>query len=366
VTTHLADLTTIRVGGPVRNLVSVATEAEFIDEIRAADEAGTPLLVVGGGSNILAADAPFDGVVIRDAREEIRVESQDACGGAAITVTAGTPWESVVEAAITNGWMGMEALTGIPGSTGATPVQNVGAYGQEVADIISSVRCWDRAEGRVRTFAAVDLKFGYRTSIIKRSIGQLGYTPRYVVLSVSFQMRLASLSAPIRYAELARTLDVPLESRVEASEVRAAVLTLRRRKGMVLDRVDHDTWSAGSFFTNPIVPTTLIPAGAPAFPAAKPVGPSPHVSDADPLANDTPVDWAKTSAAWLISHAGIERGYSLGTPAALSTKHVLALTNRGGATAAQLAELARDVRDRVGRTYGITLIPEPVLVGLSL
>ena len=365
-TTHLADLTTLRVGGIVRNVISVQTEAEFINEIRAADEARTPLLVVGGGPNILAADSPFDGVVIRDAREEIRIESQDACGGAAITVTAGTPWEDVVEAAVTNGWMGMEALTGIPGSTGATPVQNVGAYGQEVSDIISSVRCWDRVENRVRTFAAVDLKFGYRTSIIKRSIGQLGYTPRYVVLSVSFQMRLASLSAPIRYAELARTLDVPLESRVAASEVRAAVLTLRRGKGMVLDPADHDTWSAGPSLTNPIVPAGLIPQGAPAFPAAAPVGPSPHISDADPLAGDAQVEWAKTSAAWLISHAGIERGYSLGTPAALSTKHVLALTNRGGATAAQLAELARDVRDRVGRTYGITLIPEPVLVGLSL
>src|SRR5699024_11036150 len=197
VTTHLADLTTLRVGGIVRNVISVQTEAEFINEIRAADEARTPLLVVGGGSNLLAAASPSDGVVIRDAREEIRIESQDACGGAAITVTAGTPWEDVVEAAVTNGWMGMEALTGIPGSTGATPVQNVGAYGQEVSDIISSVRCWDRVENRGRTVAAVDVKFGYRTSIIKRSIGQLGYTPRYVVLSVSFQMRLASLSAPI-------------------------------------------------------------------------------------------------------------------------------------------------------------------------
>src|SRR5690625_2909230 len=154
VTTHLADLTTLRVGGIVRNVISVQTEAEFINEIRAADEARTPLLVVGGGSNILAADSPFDGVVIRDAREEIRIESQDACGGAAITVTAGTPWEDVVEAAVTNGWMGMEALTGIPGSTGATRVQNVGAYGPDVAAITAWLSCWDRAENRVRTIAA--------------------------------------------------------------------------------------------------------------------------------------------------------------------------------------------------------------------
>lgn len=367
---RLADLTTLRVGGPIGDLVEAGTEAEFIDAIRAADAAARPLLVLGGGSNLLPADAPFAGTVVRDMRQEITVHSDDASGGAAITVTAGTPWEQVVDAAVAGGWVGLEALTGIPGSTGATPVQNVGAYGQEVAEVISSVRCWDRGENRVRTFAVSELGFGYRTSILKRSIGQLGHTPRYVVLSVSFQMPLATLSAPIRYAELARALEVPLESRAPARQVREAVLALRRGKGMVLDDADHDTWSAGSFFTNPIVPESLVPAGAPAFPAIGPAAIGPAASGAapgPPGGSDPGAQrWVKTSAAWLISRAGFEKGFTLGGQAALSTKHVLALTNRGGARAADLIALARHVRDEVARVYGITLVPEPVLVGVSL
>lgn len=360
-TTRFADLTTLRVGGPVEELLDAWTESELIDQIRGADEAGRDLLVLGGGSNLVAADAPFDGVVIRDRREEITIQSQDACGGAAFTVTAGTPWEAVVDAAIENEWMGLEALTGIPGSTGATPVQNVGAYGQEVASIIASVRCWDRSEGRVRTLAAAELGFGYRTSILKRSIGQMGYTPRWVVLAVSFHTRVASLSAPVRYAELARTLEIPLEARAPAAEVRAAVQTLRRSKGMVLDHADHDTWSAGSFFTNPIIPAELVPLGAPAFPETEPEVKVPH-----PGAACETGPWVKTSAAWLISHSGFERGFSLGTPAALSTKHALALTNRGGARAADVVALARHVRAEVAARHGITLVPEPVFVGHSI
>lgn len=360
-TTRLADLTTLRVGGPVEDLVDAWTESDLIDHVRSADEAGRDLLVLGGGSNLVASDAPFTGLVIRDRREEITVQSQDACGGAAFTVTAGTPWEAVVDAAIESEWMGLEALTGIPGSTGATPIQNVGAYGQEVAGVIASVRCWDRAEGRVRTFAAAELGFGYRTSILKRSIGQMGHTPRWVVLTVSFHTRLASLSAPVRYAELARTLEVPLETRVPAVDVRAAVQTLRRSKGMVLDRADHDTWSAGSFFTNPIIPADLVPVGAPAFPETEP-----EVKIAHPGGGREAGEWVKTSAAWLISHSGFERGFSLGTPAALSTKHVLALTNRGGASAADVVALARHVRAGVEERYGITLVPEPVFVGHSI
>lgn len=345
--TQLRDLTTIRVGGGITNLATVTSEAEFIDEVRRADDAATPVLVVGGGSNILASDDPFDGVVIQDQRTDITVQSQDACGGAAFTVTAGTPWEHVVDAAIENEWMGFEALTGIPGSTGATPIQNVGAYGQEVKNLISSVRCWDRAENRVHTFALSDLQFGYRTSILKRSIGEMGYTPRYVVLSVSFQTRLASLSAPVQYAELARTLDVNIGERVNAQDVRSAVYSLRASKGMVLDPTDHDTWSAGSFFTNPIVAENRVPQGAPQFEVDEP-------------------GMRKTSAAWLISRAGLEKGFTLDGQAGLSTKHVLALTNRGGASAQGLVELARHVRAVVEEKFGITLVPEPVLVGLSL
>ncbi len=348
VSTTLADLTTLRVGGPVADLVDVETEAEFIDALRAADADGSGLLVLGGGSNILAADEGFAGPVVRDRRRDITVESADACGGAAVRVAAGTPWEDVVEAALANDWMGVECLTGIPGSTGATPVQNVGAYGQEVAEVISTVRCWDRGEQRVRTFAAGELDFGYRSSLLKASLGgRWGVTPRYVVLEVSFQLRLADRSAPIRYAELADALGVPLGARADAAEVRSAVRTLRARKGMVLDPGDHDTWSAGSFFTNPIVARELVPEGAPAF----------EVPGSESV---------KTSAAWLISRAGFERGFGLGAAAALSGKHVLALTNRGGASAADLVALARAVRAGVRDAFGITLVPEPVLVGVDL
>ena len=354
-TATLADLTTLRVGGPVSRLVDAATEAELIETVRAADEAGEPLLVLGGGSNLFASDEAFDGVVVRDARREILVESADACGGANVRVPAGQPWDDVVVRAVEEGWTGTEALSGIPGSTGATPVQNVGAYGQEVSDVISSVRAWDRAENRVRTLARGELGFGYRTSLLKRSLradaeGRAwGPTPRYVVLDVGFQMSLATRSAPVRYAELAATLGIEVGDRSRSAEVREAVLGLRRGKGMVLDEADHDTWSAGSFFTNPILSTAdadHLPEGAPRFDAG------------DSL--------VKTSAAWLISRAGFENGHGLPGPAALSTKHVLALTNRGGARAEDLLALAREVREKVDATFGVVLEPELVLLGLSL
>ncbi|WP_163540714.1 UDP-N-acetylmuramate dehydrogenase [Occultella kanbiaonis] len=351
----LADATTLRVGGPARREVEAATEAEFIDTIRAADDAGEPLLVLGGGSNVLIADDGFDGVVLRDARRGVVVESEDTCGGSSARVPAGHPWDEFVVRAIEEGWMGVEALSGIPGSTGATPVQNVGAYGQEVSDVISSVRTWDRAQCRVRTLARVDLRFGYRDSLLKRTLHApsadriWGPTPRYVVLDVGFQMVLATRSAPIRYGELAGALGVELGQRAPSVEVREAVLGLRRRKGMVLDADDHDTWSAGSFFTNPILAAddaARLPEGAPRFDAGD--------------------GRVKTSAAWLIDHSGFGKGYGLRGPAALSTKHVLALTNRGDARAADLVALAREVRAGVQAAHGITLVPEPVLVGLTL
>ncbi len=350
--TTLADLTTLRVGGPVGRLVDAATEEELVATVAAADEAGEPVLVLGGGSNLLAADEGFDGVVVRDTRAEIAVESQDACGGAALWVSAGMPWDDVVLRAVAEGWAGIEALSGIPGNTGATPVQNVGAYGQEVGDVVAMVRTWDRQERRVRTLAHGELGLGYRTSVLKRSLARDGRwypTPRYVVLQVMFQMRLASLSEPIRYPELARALDVEVGDRVDSAEVRAAVLALRAGKGMVLDGADHDTWSAGSFFTNPVLPEDApLPDGAPRF-------------DAGP-------GLVKTSAAWLIQAAGFRKGFAVpgGGAASLSTKHVLALTNRGDATAAALIELARTVRDGVREAFGITLVPEPVLLGVDL
>lgn len=353
--TTLSSLTTLRVGGPVGTLVEAAGEDELIATIQEADRRSEPLLVLGGGSNILAADTPFAGVVVRDARRGITVESAAACGGAALRIPAGQPWDDVVLRAVTEGWRGIEALSGIPGSTGATPVQNVGAYGQEVSEVITSVRTWDRAAGRVRTLARSELGFGYRSSLLKDSFTDDGTgnswrpTPRYVVLEVQFQLVLADTSAPIRYPELARSLDVEVGDRAPSAEVREAVLELRRSKGMVLRADDHDTWSAGSFFTNPILSrdeADRLPPEAPRFDAGQ--------------------GRVKTSAAWLIARSGFSKGEGLPGPAALSSKHVLALTNRGTARAEDLVELARRVRHGVQQTFGITLMPEPVLLGLQL
>lgn len=348
-TVPLADLTTLRVGGPAGRLVDVDSEADLIDVVRTADADGTPLLVLGGGSNVLVADVGFDGVVVRDARRSIHVEDAYACAGVSLTICAGQPWDDVVLRAVTEQWVGVEALSGIPGSTGATPVQNVGAYGQQVSDTLAAIRVWDREQARVRTLPVGELGFGYRTSVLKRSLGPLGPTPRYVVLDVSLQLRFGSLSAPLRYGELARRLDVAVGERAPLAEVREAVLELRRGKGMVLDAADPDTWSAGSFFTNPLLvaeAAAVLPDGAPRYP--------------------TEDGRVKTSAAWLIEHAGFAKGYGLPGPAALSTKHTLALTNRGDATAADLLALARVVRDGVRAAYGVTLEPEPVLVGCAL
>ncbi|OJX93951.1 MAG: UDP-N-acetylenolpyruvoylglucosamine reductase [Micrococcales bacterium 73-15] len=360
--TTLADLTTLRVGGPVAEYVEATTEAEILDVVRRADAEGRQLLVLGGGSNLLASDEPFDGVVVRDLRRGLALRESSACGGADVVIPAGHGWDDVVVEAIENDWSGIEALSGIPGSVGATPVQNVGAYGQEVGDVLAFVRTWDRGTGRIRTLARSELGLGYRTSILKRStrdgdpVGDDGEparrwapTPRYVVLEVGLQLPLASRSAPVRYAELARTLGVEVGARVPSRDVRAAVLGLRRGKGMVLDAADHDTWSAGSFFTNPIVSDAVaagLPEGAPRFPLGD--------------------GRVKTSAAWLISTAGFERGFGLPGPASLSTKHSLALTNRGTATAADLLALARTVRDGVAAAFGIVLEPEPVLLGVEL
>lgn len=353
----LAARTTLHVGGPAARYVETATEAELVDAVRTADEAGEPLLVLGGGSNVLVADEGFAGLVVRDARSGIDVPDHSACAGVTYQVPAGTPWDDVVAEATSHRLYGLEALSGIPGSTGATPVQNVGAYGQEVAQTVSTVRVWDRARARIRTLALDELRFGYRTSLLKRSAraseddprAPWTPTPRYVVLDVSFQLRQGSHSARITYPELARTLGVPVGERAPLPDVRAAVLELRARKGMLLDEADHDTWSAGSFFTNPVLPAeaaAALPEAAPRFPA--------------------PDGQVKTSAAWLIEHAGFSRGFGAPGPATLSTKHTLAVTNRGGATAADLLALARTVRDGVREAFGLTLEPEPVLVGVTL
>ena len=285
--------------------------------------------------------------MIQVATRGVERASVDYCGGADVRVAAGEPWDGFVAEAVAAGWIGLEALSGIPGSTGATPVQNVGAYGQEVAAQISSVRTWDRRENRIRTLAAADCGFGYRTSLFKRERHLGG--PRFVVLEVGFQLVVADRSEPVRYAELARTLGVEIGARVPVGDVREAVLALRRGKGMVLDAADHDTWSAGSFFTNPLLSpeaAALLPVEAPRWP--------------------TDDGRVKTSAAWLIEHAGFARGHGLPGPAALSTKHTLALTNRGSASAQDVLTLAREVRAGVHSVFGVELEPEPELINCAL
>ena len=334
----LANHTTLRVGGPVADFVVATTEAELVDAVRDADEAGKPVLVLGGGSNLLVTDSGFDGRVVAVRTSGVQSDA-DACGGAVVRVAAGEVWDDLVVRAVDQGWVGVEALSGIPGRVGATPIQNVGAYGQEVAETIASVRCWDRQAGQVRTLFNRDCRFGYRTSRLKQEPG------RWVVLEVVFQLRLGDLGTPVAYAELARRLGIEVGERAALADVREAVLALRRSKGMVLDDADHDTWSAGSFFTNPVLAADAVPEGAPSWPQ--------------------PDGTVKTSAAWLIEHAGFERGHG-NDRAALSGKHTLALTNRGGATATDLVTLAREVRDGVRARFGIELVNEPVLVGCSL
>ena len=337
----LADHTTLRVGGPARRMITVETESELVEAVREFDASEEPLLVLGGGSNLLVGDAGFDGTVIEIATRGV-VEDTTACAGAVITVAAGEPWDPLVEYAIERGWGGFEAMSGIPGLVGATPIQNVGANGAEVSELISMVRTLDRFTGHLKTLFPIECGFGYRTSRLKSDPG------RFVVLSVNFQLPLGAMSQPIRYPELARILDVEVGQRLAAAEVREAVLALRTAKGMVLRQDDHDTWSAGSFFTNPILSPAIartLPADAPRF--------------------IQPDGMIKTSAAWLIEQAGFSRGYGHGA-ARLSGKHTLAVTNRGGATTADLLSLAREIRNGVTARFGIELVPEPVLVGCEL
>ena len=342
--TLLRDHTTLRLGGPAARWERATTEAEVVEAVSAADDRGEPVLVLGGGSNLVVSDEGFPGTVVEVATTGVRPDVEDgvSCGGVLVTVAAGEDWDALVARAVERGWVGIEALSGIPGAVGATPIQNVGAYGQDVSQTIASVRVWDRTLRGVRTFAAADCHFGYRHSRFKADPG------RHVVLDVTFQLAQGGLSTPVRYAELARALGVEQGQRAPLGDVRAAVLALRAGKGMVLDDEDPDTWSAGSFFTNPF----LTPDEAAGLPDDAPRWPQPDGT-------------LKTSAAWLIEHAGFSRGHGEGR-VSLSTKHTLALTNRGGASAEELLGLAREVRDGVAARFGVRLVNEPVLVGLEL
>jgi UDP-N-acetylmuramate dehydrogenase len=347
----LADYTTVRLGGPARAFVRAETEYELIDAVRAADAAGEPLLILGGGSNLVVSDEGFDGTVVQVATRGV---SRDG-GPGALTVAAGEDWDAVVARSVAEGLAGLECLSGIPGLTGATPIQNVGAYGQEVAETITAVRVYDRVTGDVHQIPNERCDFGYRTSRF-RGAG------RFVVLSVTFRLAVQVLSAPVRYAELAATLGVPVGGQVESAEARAAVIELRQRKGMVIDPADPDTRSVGSFFVNPVLDAPALAAVEAAARARS--GPQARVPHFEVSGSGDGL--AKVPAAWLIEQAGFGKGYNPGDGARISAKHTLALVNTGTASTAALLALAREIRDGVRDTFGVSLAPEPVLVGVTL
>jgi UDP-N-acetylmuramate dehydrogenase len=325
----LAELTTLAVGGPAERLVEVTDADELVAAVREADEAGRPMLLLGGGSNVIAPDAGWPGDVVLVRSRGI------ARDGGRLVVQAGEPWDDLVAATVEQGLAGMEAMSGIPGSTGATPVQNVGAYGQEVAQVITAVRVWDRAEKAERTLSPDQCGFAYRDSRLKREPG------RFVVLDVAFALEPGRRSRPVGYAELARRLGVELGQTAPLADVRAAVLELRRGKGMVWDPADPDSRSAGSFFTNPIVPAERAVEGCPSWPAGD--------------------GRVKLSAAWLVQHAGFGRGFRDGR-VGTSSRHSLALTTADGATAAELLAFSERIVATVRERFGVTLEREPTAV----
>jgi UDP-N-acetylmuramate dehydrogenase len=336
----LASRTTLRLGGAARELITATVTQEIPRLVRAPHL--DPVLVLAGGSNVVIADAGFPGTVLLLRNRGISIAADG--GSVIVTVAAGEPWDDVVARTVAEGWAGVECLSGIPGSAGATPIQNVGAYGQEVAETIVSVRAYDRYRDAVEVLGPAGCGFGYRTSIFKHS-------DRWIVLEVVLRLTPGVLSTPIRYPELARALGIGVGERAPLDETRAAVLKLRAGKGMVLDADDPDTYSVGSFFTNPVLPA----AGFARLRERAPEAP------AWPQQDGT----VKTSAAWLIERAGFAKGYGR-DGVSISTKHTLALTNRGTGTTYALLELAREIRAGVSERFGVTLVPEPVLVNCEL
>jgi UDP-N-acetylmuramate dehydrogenase len=337
---QLSSFTTLRVGGPARKIVHAHSEAELIEFVKAADSAKEPILILGGGSNLLISDAGFAGTVIR-VESKGNALDYDACSGGMIEVSAGEDWDKFVEISIEKGFADLESLSGIPGTVGGAPIQNIGAYGHEVSETIARVKTYDRSKDEVKTFTNAECKFSYRNSIFKEQPG------KYVILTVTFQLRKGAQSLPITYAELAKQLSVNIGDRVEVTKVRQAVLKLRASKGMLIN-LENEINSAGSFFVNPILSKSAadkLPADAPRWPQ-----------------NDGKV---KTSAAWLMEHSGVVKGEKL-AGAQISNKHVLALTNSGDATAEDIIELAKRARKKVYEKFGIKLEAEVQLVGVNL
>ncbi|MEC5183227.1 UDP-N-acetylmuramate dehydrogenase [Cryobacterium sp. MP_3.1] len=389
-TVTLADLTTLRVGGAPTHLVAPADEAGLIQAALDAWGSDEPWVLLGGGSNTVAADTGFDGTVIRVCTRGVEVLAPSAETGAGaetdgdvdgrpvrIRVQAGEPWDDLVALTVANGWAGIEALSGIPGTSGAAPVQNIGAYGQDLANSLAAIDFLDFESGEVERLSAAELGLGYRTSVLKQ--GRRG-----VVLAIELELRDMSaqaavlgsaLSQPVTYPQLANALGVQLGDRVPLAELRQSVLGLRAGKGMVLDAADPDTYSAGSFFTNPIVTESFartLPDEAPRWKQAEielpdRVIPLDEYAGVGPMPGVEVLRTVKLSAAWLIENSGIHRGFRLpGSGAAISSKHSLAITNTGTATADEIGQLARFVQQRVQADFGVILHPEPVFVGFSL
>jgi UDP-N-acetylmuramate dehydrogenase len=365
----LAGYTTLGVGGPAARFVDASTDEQVIAEVRDADATGEPVLVLGGGSNLVVADEGFPGTVVHVATGGVSIAGDG--DGVTVEVAAGEDWDSLAERCVAEGLSGVECLSGIPGLAGATPIQNVGAYGQEVSEIVVAVRAYDRLRDTIATLANAECGFGYRTSAFKRSVGvQRGRaaldagaaTGRFVVLGVTFRLSRDPLSAPVRYGELARVLGTGDAGRVPLADVRSAVLALRRGKGMVLDPADPDTRSAGSFFTNPVLDDGQL-ADVRRRAAAKAGAAAGEVSVPHFPAGDGRV---KVPAAWLIEQAGFGKGYPGDGGARISSKHTLALVNAGGASSASLVGLAREIRNGVRQAFGVELVNEPVLIGTEL
>lgn len=343
----LAPLTTLRLGGRAARMVTATREDELVDAVRDADARGEKVFVLGGGSNVVVGDDGFDGLVVRVASRGVEVtRANDA---AFLDVAAGEEWDALVARCVAEGFSGVECMSGIPGLVGATPIQNVGAYGQEVGDTIARVRVFDRQTKLFREMSGAECGFAYRSSVFKAN-------ERFVVVSVRFALVAGEGSANVRYAELARELGCSEGERASSAAIRETVLRLRRAKGMVLDAADPESVSAGSFFVNPIVDGAALAQIEARVRQAGIDAPMPR------FASDG--RRTKLSAGWLVERAGFARGYGDGA-VGVSRKHALALVNRGGATTRELLALAHTIVRGVRERFGVELTPEPVMIGCA-
>lgn len=342
---ELAPLTTLGVGGPAARFAGVRTEQEVVEALRWAAGAQQSVVVLGGGSNVVVADSGLRALVLQLLLREVTVQKDGR--DVLVTAGAGVEWDALVTQCVREGWAGVECLAGIPGFVGAAPIQNIGAYGQQVGGVVKRVRVWDRRAGRVADLSASECGFGYRTSTFKRDSSQ-----QRIVLDVTLRLRPGA-AATVRYAELARSTIA--DSSLAA--VRAKVLALRRAKSMVINPADPNSRSVGSFFVNPILDAAAVAVVEQKIARA----------GIDPLAMprwESAKGQIKLAAAWLIERAGLVKGYRLGQ-AGLSTRHTLAVVNLGTARAIDVVELAAHVRDTVRRRFGVFLVPEPVFLGFS-